>query len=73
MFVDGGANKKTQKRFQNVTNPPLLTGSDDKLVLDILAVPELHLLLGIVDKLLREFENRVFETKNRGKSLWIDI
>ena len=32
-----------------------------------MCVPELHLLLGVVEKLLREFENRVFLNKNTGK------
>jgi hypothetical protein len=45
-FVEAGSVKKTQQRFQNVTNQPLLTGDVDDKVLGILAVPELHLLLG---------------------------
>ena len=38
--------RKTQQRFQNVTNPPLLAGDVDRKVLGLLCVPELHLLLG---------------------------
>lgn len=38
--------KKTQQRFQNVTNSPLLTVDVDRTVLRLLSVPELHLLLG---------------------------
>ena len=38
---------KKQKFYQNVTNPPLLTGDAGQLVLQILGVPELHLLIGI--------------------------
>ena len=48
-MADGSVSKK-QKFYQNVTNPPLLTGDAGKLVLEILGVPELHLLIGMEDQ-----------------------
>ena len=71
-----------------MTNPPLLTGENDQKALGLLCVPELHLLLGteinkgiyekhfflgIVDKLLSEFENGVFPTKTGGKKFMDDF
>ena len=51
-----------------MVNPPLLKGDSDQLVLKMLAVPELHLLIGLVDKLLTEFENKVFPSKAAERS-----
>ena len=45
-YVSDGSHKKKQQLYQNVTNQPLITGDAGKLVLKILAVPELHLLIG---------------------------
>ena len=85
-YLDDGAKRKDQRKFQNVVNAPLLTGSPDTKVLQIIAVSELHLLLGkyknvhnyiiqlfkyiilgIVEKILREIENKVFCAKDLGK------
>ena len=82
-YVEEGSNSKNQKIFENVTNTPLLTSSAEKKIIEIISVPELHLLLGnkkcimqkkllsmivgVVEKLLREFENRVFQDKKVGK------
>ena len=33
-------------KYDNVTNPPLITTSVNKQILGILVVPELHLLIG---------------------------
>ena len=38
--------KKTQMKYQNVTNAPLLTDEPGKKVIELLCVPELHLLIG---------------------------
>ena len=45
-YVSDGSHKKKQQLYQNVTNQPLITGDAGKLVLKILAVPELHILIG---------------------------
>ena len=62
-FIESGANPKTQKDFQNVVHPPLIVASPDQLILGTLALPELHLLLCTVDKLLSGIEDNVFPTK----------
>ena len=46
-FMSGGGNKKFAKDFCNVVNPPLVTGSEDTKLIDILISPELHILTGI--------------------------
>ena len=45
-YVSDGSRAKRQQIFQNFTNSPLLTGEPTDLVVKILAVPELHLLIG---------------------------
>ena len=42
---------KSAQAFLNCTNDPLLPESDDTKVIDVIAPPELHLLLGIVNHL----------------------
>ena len=49
-YVAAGSKKKTQAKFQNCVKPNLLAGDPDILVMNILFPPELHLLIGIVDK-----------------------
>ena len=39
--------------FQNCIHEPILSGSDETEILDVLAPPELHLLLGIVNHLFQ--------------------
>ena len=62
-------------------NPPLITGDPDKKLIDVSCDSELHLLLGIihiwficlnycegiVEKIMREFEKRVFPSPDFGK------
>jgi hypothetical protein len=60
--------KKTKQKYHNVTNDPLLTRDADTLVLKLLCVPELHLLIGLVGKLISEVEKRVFPTNKKGKA-----
>ena len=45
-YVLDGSPVKKQQLYQNITNPPLLTGEPTQLILKMLAVPELHLLIG---------------------------
>lgn len=66
-YVKGGSNLKQAMKYNNVVNPPLLTGQDDCLVLSIIYFPELHVLIGIVGKLVKEFEKNVFPTPEEGK------
>ena len=48
-FVEDGSDAKKQQLYDNVTNPPLITSSVEKLVIESLSVPELHLLLGRIN------------------------
>ena len=70
-YIQAGSKHTLQQNFQNVINPPLLHGPRDKRVLGHLNIPELHLLIGIVDKLIAGFENKVFETPVEGRE-WMD-
>ena len=40
-------------------NPPILSMDPDKRVIEVLHIPSLHLLLGVVDKLLQELKKKV--------------
>ena len=65
-YSEAGGIKRTQQKYQNVTNPPLLTADDSKLIIEVLCIPELHILIGVVDKLLKEFEKNVFPSEDLG-------
>ena len=66
-FQEAGADKKKQKDFQNVVNKPLLNLEPDDLILGPVVPPELHLMLGVTDKLRKILETTVFETEDEGK------
>lgn len=51
-FVDAGANLKNMMAFKNVIHSCLLEYDDEQLVLDVIPPPELHLLMGVVNKIL---------------------
>ena len=55
-------------QYQNVINKPLLVGEPDTKTLDILNIPELHIMTGVVGKLITELENQGFETKQKGQT-----
>ena len=60
-FVADGRPYKDQMKYENVTNLPILTSNDlDMKVLDMVVPPELHLLIGAVDKMMKEMENNIF-------------
>ena len=60
-FLAAGAKTKEQRLWDNVVNEPLLQAEDSELILDLLPIPQLHILLGIVDKLLTLMEDSLFE------------
>ena len=66
-YKDSGADPKTQQHYQNVVNAPLIVAQGEDLILGVLAVPELHILLGVVDKLMSGIENEVFSSKEMGR------
>ena len=83
MWVEDGSIDTRSKKFQNMRHLPLLQGEPDKLVLDLVAIPELHLVLsyflvcfslklsifylGVPDKLIFELKRNVFDDKKSGQ------
>ena len=67
-FLESGGNKKNAKFYQNVINKPLLTGDDDTKTLEVLNPPELHLMTGILGKLIMEMERKAFEDSGEGEA-----
>ena len=67
MWVADGSRASRSKDFQNMRSPPLLKGSPSDLILEIVAPPELHLELGIPDKIVREMVCSVFQDVATGK------
>ena len=58
--------KANAKNYTNVVNPPLITGDDDMLLLDLINIPGLHVMTGNVGKLIGEME-KVFPDPEQGK------
>ena len=68
-FVSDGSNLKKAMKHHNVVNPPLVTGKDDQKILgDLFFFPEHHVFTGIVGKLVKEMEKRLFKTSEEGKA-----
>ena len=65
-WISAGGKLKEAKYYQNVVHPPLLTGKPDSKILELINIPGLHILLGIVDKILVEMEKGMFENKEIG-------
>ena len=57
-FFDSRSEKKDAKNFGNVIHPPILSNDDsnESLVITLLPPPELHLLIGPVNKMYSEME-----------------
>ena len=70
-FLESGARSKDQQHFQNLVNSPLITGPEDLPVLSLLNCPSLHILIGVVNKLIKEMENNVFSSQTEGKT-WME-
>lgn len=51
-YKESGFDKTHAMNFQNVINPPLITGDPDIPIFKLINIPGLHILLGIVLKLL---------------------
>ena len=65
-WMAAGGNIAKAKYFSNEVNPPLLTGNVTMKILSIVNIPGLHILLGIVDKLVKLIEKNLFESTNQG-------
>ena len=72
-FIDSGGNKKNAKNYQNVINKPLLTGEDNTKTLEVLNPPELHLMTGVIGKLIMEMERKAFEDKGEGEAFMTEF
>ena len=72
-YKEAGGDKKKQKDFQNVINKPLLEMEPDDQILGAVAPPELRLMLGVGDKLMKILEKTVFETEKEGKDFIDDF
>ena len=70
-YLDAGSPYPRQQNYQNIVNIPLLTGDHERLVLDMLNPPPLHLLLGVVNNLIESMETTLFELKEEGEQ-WMD-
>ena len=55
-YIASGSNKKRQSDYQNCINPSLLAGESSSKIISILYPPELHLMIGVVDKHLQGLE-----------------
>ena len=60
------ANLKKAKKETNVINPHLLTGDKNKKILELVNISGLHILLSVVNKILKEIEKNLFENKECG-------
>ena len=72
-FISSGAQKAKAKMYQNVINPPLLTGDDSTKTLEKLNISELHCMTGSTGKVVSEMERCAFETKEDGEKFMNDF
>lgn len=63
-FEEDGASKKDAKDYFNVIQAPLIEGADEDSVMDILSIPELHLLIGIGKILFLFHVRKIYSTQN---------
>ena len=71
MSEEGGrGDTRKAAQYNNIANRPLVTGNEDQLVLgETFFFPELHCLLGVVAKLMKEFErSNVFQSEGEGRT-----
>ena len=62
---------KSAKNYFNVINKPLLVGDDSTKVVSVVNFPELHVLTGILGKLVKEMEH-ILESSESGVSVLSD-
>ena len=61
---------KDAKDFENCINFPLFNLPDDTLIMDIIPLPELHLMLGCVNNILEELNKRWAESTGIEDPVW---
>ena len=57
-FKSSGSKPQQAKKFMNCINKPLMMGSPEEKLVDIFAIPELHIMEGIVNTLIEHLEIR---------------
>ena len=61
-----GAYLKKANMYTSIVYPTLLTGKKNKKIPELVNIPGLHILLGVVDKIFKEIEKNLFENKECG-------
>lgn len=56
-FEENGSKKKKANNYKNSIHPPIFTGDDNDLVLDVIPPPQLHLLLGVVNTMCKHMSS----------------
>ena len=72
-FIRAGGDLRKSKDFKNVVHLPILDFPDDKLVLEAIPPKELHLLLGVVNHLIKTLYDLWPKAKEWPSSLHIPI
>ena len=68
-FLQSGLDVRKAKEYNNIVRKPLLSGDPNLPILEIINLPELHLMTGITGKILKEMEGKCFETKEQGRNI----
>ena len=66
-FVAAGSKKIDAALFKNVVNDPLVAAPDETLLINLVGLPELHILTGICGKGMEVVEKRVKATGQNGE------
>jgi hypothetical protein len=62
-FQEAGGRLSMAKNFANCVHPPLLPGADHIRLIDLVPPPELHIMLGVVNKIFDELNTRWGENR----------
>ena len=65
-FLEAGGNEKKAQLYNNVVNKPLLRGQDSEKVISLVNFPELHVLTGVVGKVIKELQRKAFKSEQEG-------
>ena len=71
-FKRSGGDVRVAKSFGNVFHEPIITGSSDSLILELIPPMELHLLLGVVNHLYKSLKNVWPKASQWPAALYID-
>ena len=68
-FQSKETNFKNAKDYFNVVNIPLIDGPDDLKIIDIVVIPELHIMIGVTSKLTQELRKLDSYCRNTTKKI----